>query len=274
MSHTYQTIIEAVNPWKPFNWKEILQYRDMFYFKIINGYRAGQRQTVMSYFWVLADPVINIIFFSIIFGNLAKIETGNTPYVVFNAAAMAGWILIRDSLNRSTQSLINEVNLLNKVYFPRVYIPAVPCIVQLPNFGIRLAVTFLFLAMFGYYPTLSVLMIIPVIMIALIFSSAIGLLLSTYVLQFKDMKTVWDYFMKILIYATPLAYPLSKVPEEWQFYYMLNPAATLVESFRACMLGTTIPWLHLGITLIASCVLFYIAAVTYRIREPNIVDAI
>lgn len=273
MSESYRTVIEAVNPWKPFDWKEILRYRDMFYFKIINGYRSAQRQTVLSYLWVLLDPVINIVFFSIVFGSVAKIQTGEIPYIIFNASAMAGWLFIRESLNGAVRSLKNEATLLKKVYFPRIFIPMVPCITVLPNFLIQLTCTLILLSCYGYYPTLQIFALIPILFIMFIFSTAMGLLLSTFMLQFRDLHKIWNYFMQILMYAIPLAYPVSAIPEKWQFIYLLNPPAALLESFRNALVGAPIPWIPLAISAASSIAFLYIAGVLFKSREPNIVDA-
>ena len=273
MSKTYKTVIEATNPWKPFDFKEIIRYKDMFYYKIINGYKAEQRQTVLSYFWVILDPFVNIVFLTIVFGKLAKVDTGDIPYPAFSAAVMAGWVFLSNSLNGSVHSISSESNLMQKVYFPRIYIPIVPTIINFPNFLIQLSCTFCVLIYYDYFPTLQLIYLIPVILCAIVFSTAVGLLCTTFFVQFRDLPRVWSYAMRFYMYILPIAYPTNNVPEKYLWLYNLNPGVPIIQGFRAAMLGTPMPWVSLGIAFISSVALLYVGAVIFRYREPNIVDA-
>tara|TARA_B100001093_G_scaffold78881_1_gene70142 strand:- start:18286 stop:19125 length:840 start_codon:yes stop_codon:yes gene_type:complete len=279
MSEKYKTIIKANSPWKPFDFKEILRYKDMFYFKSLNSYKAQQRQTVLSYIWIFVDPVVNIIFFSVVFGHLAKISLEGSPYdgmsyTAFNAAAMAGWIFMRTGLARSPNSLVEERNLLDKVYFPRIFIPIIPTIVNLPNFLIQLVCTQIVLAYFGHFPSWNYWAIIPILLCMVIYSVALGLFLTTFMLQFRDLPRIWGYIMQYYVYTLPLAYPLTNIPEKYAFLYLLNPGVSLIEGFRAALLGVAIPWGSIGISLSFSLFLLYVGAVIFRHKEPNIVDAL
>lgn len=279
MKDKYKTVIEATSPWKPFDFKEIQRYKDMFYFKVINNYKSQQRQTVLSYLWIFIDPIVNIAFFSIVFGSVAQISFDGSPYdgmpyPVFSAASMAGWIFLRTGLSRSPNSLLDERSLLDKVYFPRIFIPIVPTVVNLPNFLIQLFCTFLILAYYGYFPGFTIVAIIPILFCMFLFATAFGLFLTTFMLQFRDLPRMWGYAMQFYVYALPIAYPLTNVPERYQFWYSLNPGVPLVEGFRAAMLGVQIPWSGIGISFIISMVLLYGGGVIFRFREPNIVDAI
>ncbi|MDD3877907.1 MAG: ABC transporter permease [Bacteroidales bacterium] len=270
----FYTVIEASNPWKPFDFKEIFRYKDMLYFKILNGYKAQMKQTVFGYFWVFFEPAFNVVFFSLIFGTIVKIDTGNIPYVVFNATAVLGWGYLSGCMNGSIGSLLNESNLIQKIYFPRIFIPLIPCIIKLPDFILQFIMTLILMAFFGFFPDVQILLLIPILIIMFIYGISVGLLLSTFVLQYKDINKFWGYFMRFYVYAVPLAYPLTSVPEKYQWLYLLNPGAVLIESFRGSLIGTPIPWLYLGFTTIAAFVFLYISAVIFRIREPNVVDTL
>ena len=270
----YFTVIEASNPWKPFDFKEIMRYKDMLYFKILNGYKAQMKQTVFGFFWILFEPVFNIIFFSLVFGTLIKINTGDIPYVIFNATAVLGWGFFSGCMNGSISSLVNEAHLIQKIYFPRIFIPLIPCIIKFPDFLLQFILTLVLMAFFGFYPGFQILLVVPILLIMLIYGVSIGLLLSTFVLQYKDISRFWGFFMRFYIYAVPLAYPLTTIPQKYQWLYLLNPGAALIESFRGALLGTSIPWLYLGFCSVISIFLLYIAAVIFRMREPNIVDTL
>jgi len=270
----YYTIIEASNPWKPFDLKEIVRYKDMLYFKIINGYKAQMKQTIFGYFWVFFEPVFNVLFFSLVFGAIVKINTGEIPYVIFNATAVLGWGFFSASMNGGIGSLLNESGIIQKIYFPRIFIPLIPSIIKLPDFILQFILTLILMAFFGFYPGFEIFLIIPILLIMMIYGFSVGLLLSTLILQYKDVSKLWGYFMRFYIYAVPLAYPLTTIPPKYQWLYLLNPGAALIESFRGALIGTPIPWAFLGTSLIFSLILLYVSAVIFRIREPNIVDTL
>tara|TARA_B100001093_G_C26788369_1_gene997778 strand:+ start:656 stop:1492 length:837 start_codon:yes stop_codon:yes gene_type:complete len=277
MSDKYKTVIEASSPWKPFNFKEILRYRDMFYFKILNGYKAQQRQTVLSYFWVIFDPFISITAYTVIFNMIGKIDTGAVPFVAFNASVMAGWNFFNSSLNGSIHSIGSEAGLMQKVYFPRIYIPIIPTIINFPNFLIQLVCTYGILLYYGIFPSLQLLYLIPVIFCCIVLTTGIGLLLTTFFIQFKDLPIVWGYVMRFYFFSLPIVYTKTSisglVPEKYMWIYDLNPGVPIIEGFRAAMIGTPMPWEKLGVAMLISCAVLYVGAVVFRLREPNIVDA-
>lgn len=272
----YKTVIEANNPWKPFNFKEIFAYKDFFYFKIINGFKSQQKQTILGYFWVIFDPAFSILFYTIIFGKVANIDTGEMPYVVFNTAAVLGWSYLNKCMNASTASLKSESNLIQKVYFPRSIIPLIPCIVEFPNFLLRLVLTLCLLAWFGFYPGFELLYLIPMLLIMVVFSMGMGLLITPFRLQYRDLDRIWGYFMRFYAYAIPMVYSIDNLPvsEFWKNVYMLNPAAPLIAGFRGALTGTEIPWIYVGISALTSLLIFYIGGVIFKHKEPNIVDAL
>ncbi len=277
MSDKYKTVIEASSPWKPFNFKEILRYRDMFYFKILNGYKAQQRQTVLSYFWVIFDPFISITAYTVIFNMIGKIDTGAVPFVAFNASVMAGGNFFNSSLNGSIHSIGSEAGLMQKVYFPRIYIPIIPTIINFPNFLIQLVCTYGILLYYGIFPSLQLLYLIPVIFCCIVLTTGIGLLLTTFFIQFKDLPIVWGYVMRFYFFSLPIVYTKTSisglVPEKYMWIYDLNPGVPIIEGFRAAMIGTPMPWEKLGVAMLISCAVLYVGAVVFRLREPNIVDA-
>ncbi len=270
----YYTVIEASNPWKPFDFREIIRYKDMLYFKIINGYKAQMKQTIFGYFWVFFEPAFNILFFSLLFGAIVKIDTGSIPYVVFNATAVVGWGFFSACMNGSIASLLNESGIIQKIYYPRIFIPFIPGIIKLPDFILQLIMALILMAVYGFYPGFQFFLIIPVLLVMFFYGISLGFLFSTYVVKYRDINRFWGYFMRFYVYAVPLAYPLSTIPERYQFLYMLNPGAVLIESFRGALLGTPIPWVYLLITFCISLVCLYFTAVVFRMREPNVVDTL
>lgn len=267
-------VIEAASNWKPLDLKEIVRYRDLFRFRVINQYKAQQRQTVLSYLWVILDPAINILFFTIVFGGLVKVDTNETPYLVFNTASMAGWIFLKNSLNFSVLSLNADRVLLQKIYFPRIFIPLVPIVVYLPNFFIQLGLSMILLCFFGIFPGVQFFWALVLLPIMMLMSFSLGLLISSFVVQFRDLELIWKYFLQFFVYLIPVAYPLTVVPEKWQFWYYLNPFVPLIEGFRFCLMGGSFSPQSLWYSAGVACVLFLVSSTIFRLREPTIVDAL
>jgi lipopolysaccharide transport system permease protein len=269
-----ETVIDSKKRWNPFDWRELIRYKDLFRFRVINQYKAQQRQTVLSYLWVFLDPAINILFFTIVFGGLVKVDTQETPYLVFNTASMAGWIFLKNAMNFSVLSLNAEKVLLQKIYFPRVFIPVVPTIVYLPNFAIQLVLSLVLIAFFGFYPGWEIIWLFPILLIMLVMSFSLGLLISSFVVQFRDLELIWKYALQFMVYLVPVAYPLSVIPEKWMGLYQLNPLVPLIQNFRYALIGGESNLGGLAYSSAFALILFMVSSLIYRMREPTIVDAL
>ncbi|MCG8524846.1 MAG: ABC transporter permease [Opitutales bacterium] len=268
------TIIDANRRWKRFELSELLRYKDLFRFRVINQYKAQQRQTVLSYLWVFLDPAINILFFTIVFGGLVKVDTNETPYVVFNTASMAGWLFLKNAMNFSVLSLNAEKILLQKIYFPRIMIPIIPVVVYLPNFLIQLILSLVLIAFWGFYPGWELFYVVPQIFVMFLLSAGFGMLISSFVVQFRDLELIWRYFLQFAVYLIPVAYPIESVHEAYQGIYTLNPMVYLIEGFRVAMIGGAYELKFFIYPLVFSLVLLFVGTLIYKSREPLIVDAL
>jgi len=268
------TVIDASKNWKPIDFKELSRYRDLFRFRVINQYKAQQRQTVLSYLWIILDPAINILFFTIVFGGLVNVDTNETPYIVFNTASMAGWMFLKNAMNFSVLSLNADRILLQKIYFPRVFIPFVPIVVYLPNFFIQFFLSLILLSSFGFFPGTQILWLMAVLPIMLIMCLGTGMLISSFVVQFRDLELIWKYILQFLVYLIPVAYPIAVIPDNWRFWYELNPLVPLIEGFRYALIGGEFAAISLVYSAIFSVVLLLVSSMIYRLRESTIVDAL
>jgi lipopolysaccharide transport system permease protein len=274
LSNNEFVVIDCKDRLKTIDFQELWKYRDLFWFKVVSSYKAKHRQSVLSYLWALLDPAMNILFFTFIFGGLLNVDTGENPYVLFNATGILAWLLINSSLGGSTRSLLGESMLLQKVYYPRLYVPFIPVFTNLPTFLIQLIFTLVLVFSFGVEFSWNILLIPLLVVSILIFTVGIGFLLSSFVIQFRDLSMVINYVMRFAVYLTPVVYPLDKIPDQYLSIYMLNPTACFVESFRRCLLGGDFPFFWLACSTCLSILIFMLGLRVYRSRELNIVDAI
>ncbi len=273
-TRSYRTVIDATQSWKAIDLQEILRYRDMLYFRVVSAYKAEHRQMVLSYLWVVIDPLIKIVFCAIVFGSVVRVRTGSIPYLPFNASGMVAWAFVSTCLNNSISSLGNEAILLQKIYFPRIFIPLVPCLAQIPNLLLNLALTIVLLAFMGYPPTWAALLLPVPIILFIILSTGTGLMLSTFALQYRDVRKLWSGLMQFLIYSVPVAYPATAIPEKFRGWYFLNPLAADIETFRACLLNQPIPWRWLALSAVTSLALLHLGGIVFRRHEAAIVDTV
>lgn len=238
-----QTIIEPKNGWQLIDWQELREYKDLFYFLVWRDIKVLYKQTILGFAWAIIRPVFSMIVFSIVFGRLAKVPSDGVPYPIFSYAALVPWTYFSTAMTASTQSLIGNANMLTKVYFPRLVIPMTPVFATLVDFGIALLVMGVLMAWYGIAPTLNVLFLPLLIVLMIITASGIGMWLSALAIQYRDVKFAIQFITQLLMYAAPVVWPVSLIPEQYRLLYGLYPMAGIIEGFRSSLIGTNpMPW--------------------------------
>jgi lipopolysaccharide transport system permease protein len=199
--------------------------------------KVRYKQTALGAAWAVIQPLSTMIVFSVFFGYLARVPSDGMPYPVFAYAGLLPWSLFAHALHESSNSLINNQNLITKVYFPRLIVPLAPLFVGLVDFGISLLVLALMLLWYGITPTVGVLALPLFTLLALATALAVGVWLSALNVQYRDVRYTIPFLSQLWLFATPVAYPSSLLPEPWRSLYGLNPMAGVVEGFRWALLG-------------------------------------
>lgn len=261
-------IIQPSSGLKFINWKELFCYRDTFRFLVLRDIKIEYAQTILGLAWAIIQPLIQVVIFTIIFGNVAKIRTGEIPYVLFAAAGIIPWDYLSQSLVQSCNSLIVNQYILSKIYFPRIIYPMIPVASKFLNFGISLLFLFGLLLYYNVSISWSVLYLPVFIVNMVVFASGVGIWLSSLTVRYRDVKVGTPFLIRLLIYSAPVVYPISSVPERYQMIYALNPIVSIVEGFRSCLLGTPISWsvvaLGFGVSLLLfTCGVFYFKSVEH-----------
>lgn len=225
--------------WVSLRLKDIWEYRELLYFLVWRDIKVRYKQTVLGVAWAILQPFMTMVVFSIFFGRLAKVPSDGIPYPVFAYCALIPWQLFGNALTASGNSLVANQQLLTKVYFPRLIIPISAVLAGLVDFGISFLVLIGMMFYYGIIPTVAVLTLPPLILLAIASALAVGFWLSALNVQYRDVHFTIPFLTQFWLFATPIAYPSSLVPESLRTIYALNPMVGVVEGFRWALLGKT-----------------------------------
>jgi len=268
------TVLTADAGWTLFDFDELKQYRDLFYFLVWRDIKVLYAQTVLGFAWAILNPAIQIVLFSIIFGKVARLDTGGVPYVLFSTVAIIPWTYMSDAMTAASQSLVQGKQLLGKIYFPRVLFPLTPILAKLVDFSISLSILVLVMIYYQVTPTWNLLLIPGLVLAMMLVPTGIGMWLAALAIRYRDVKFAMTYMIKLLIYSAPILYSASSIPENLRFWYSLNPIVGVIEGFRACLLGGPIDWQYILPGLFTAVLIFLSGAIYFRRMERVFVDVI
>lgn len=267
-------VIEPSGGWPKIDLRELWAYRGLLSFLVWRDIKVRYSQTVLGAGWAVLQPVLTMVVFTVIFGSFAKVPSDGVPYPVFSLAALVPWTYFSTALSGSSSSLISNTNLVTKVYFPRLVIPFGPVLAGLVDFAIGLAILFVLMLGFGIVPALSAVAVLPVLVIVMMMTAAgVGCWLAALNIQYRDVKYVTPFLLQVWMYASPIVYPLSLVPERYRLVYALNPMVGVIEGFRSVLLGTSfVEWSTISISLLFGMLLFVSGALYFRRVEGVFAD--
>jgi lipopolysaccharide transport system permease protein len=270
---TQPFVIEPKKGWQVINWAELIKYKDLIFFLIMRDVKAIYKQTVLGFSWAILRPVFHMIVFSIVFGKLAKIPSDGLPYPIFSYAAIVPWTYFSTSMTRSTSSLIGGAGMFTKVYFPRLIIPFTPIMAGLVDFIIAFSLVFALMAWYGIAPTINILFIPFLVILMILTASGMGMWLSALAIQYRDVPYGVQFLSQIMMYAAPVAWPVSLIPEQYRFFYGFYPMAGVIEGFRSALLGhNPMPWDMIATGSIVSILMFIFGAFFFRRKERIFAD--
>ena len=267
-------VITPPKGWQIIDFKELREYRDLFYFLVWRDIKVLYAQTILGFMWAILNPVVQIAVFTIIFGKVAKLPTDGIPYALFSTVAIIPWTYMSAAMTQSSQSLISHQNILGKVYFPRLIFPLTPILSKLVDFGISLAIVGVVLLYYRVAPTWNLLLLPIFIAMMLSVPAGVGMWLSALAIRFRDIKFAMQYVIQMLMYSAPIVYSASTIPEPYRVLYSLNPIVGVIEGFRACLLGTTMPWQFILPGMMTSMLLVVTGAFYFKRMERVFVDVI
>lgn len=231
------TVIAPRSGWLDLGLNEVWQQRELLYFLVWRDLKVRYSQAALGTAWAIIQPVIAVAIFTVIFGYFAKLPSDGVPYPVFAFAAILPWTYFSEAVRRSAFGLVGDSELVKKVYFPRLIIPMANIVSPLLDFAVSLGVLVVLMLWYGLTPTLSLLAVPALLALTAALALALGLWLGPVNVRFHDVMHTLPFLLQIWMYATPIVYPLSMVPERFKTLYSLNPAVGLIEGFRWAVLG-------------------------------------
>jgi len=267
------TIIKPKKGWELLDLKELAHYRDLLYFLTIRGIKAKYAQSVLGVGWAIIQPLIQTLVFTLIFGNLAKLSSDGVPYVLFSFVAMVPWNYFSNILSESSNSLVQNKQMLSKVYFPRIVLPLSSVFSKLLDFSIGLLVMIGFFSYYGVVPT-KYIFFFPVLTLMLIFTSlGAGMILSAMAVQYRDVQYAMTFLVRILMYSAPVVYSIEIIPKQFHIIYAINPMVGVIEGMRAAFLGTkAMPWDLVAVSGSVSILVFVVGALYFKRMERSFAD--
>jgi lipopolysaccharide transport system permease protein len=266
------TIIQPSSGWKFVNLKELWRYRDLLYFLTIRGIKAKYAQSILGVSWAVIQPLFTTLVFTVVFGRLARVESDGIPYALFGFLGIWPWNYFSGTLTESSNSLVANAGLITKVYFPRLVLPLSSVFSRLLDFIIAFFVVVGFLIYYKIMPGIGVIWIPLFIGQLLLTSMGLGLILSAMAVQYRDVKHAMTFMVQILMYAAPVVYSTTAVPEKYRFLYSLNPMVGVIEGIRSAMLDRPIMWEWVWPGTIVASALFIYGMLYFRKMERVFAD--
>ena len=215
----------------------VWEYRELLYFLVWRDVKVRYKQTFIGASWAIFQPAMTMAIFTVVFGNFAKIPSDGLPYAVFAYTALLPWTYFSTALSRSATGLVSNANLITKVYFPRVIVPLASVIAPAVDFLFAFLLLLGLMAWFGIVPTWGILVLPLFFLLAMITALAIGLWLAPLNARYRDVGHTIPFVTQFWMFASPVVYPVSLIPESWRLLYSLNPMVGVIEGFRWALLG-------------------------------------
>ncbi len=272
-------IIQRSKSWAALDLRDIWQYRELLYFLTWRDIKVRYKQTVIGVAWVIMQPVLSTLIFTLFLGYLARVPSDGVPYPLFVFSGLLPWTFFASAVVSSSTSLVGSANLITKVYFPRMIIPAAAVGARLLDFAIAFAVLIGLMFYYGMPLTWRLLWLPALVVLVTLLAMAVGMWMSAINVQYRDVGMALPVLVQFWMFASPVVYPSSLVYSRsiaagWEFLYMLNPVVGIIDNFRAVILGTPFNWRALGVSAALTLLLLVGAAFHFRRIEKGFADVI
>lgn len=268
-------VIRPPRGWWDVNLREVWQYRELLYFFVWRDVKVRYKQTVIGAAWAVIQPFFTMVVFSLFFGKLAKIPSNGLPYPIFYYSALLPWMYFAGALQNATNTIVEHQRIITKVYFPRLILPVAATLSGLVDFSIAFTILIAMMLFYGQVPTAAALLLPLFLLLAVVTALGVGLWLSAMNAIYRDVRYTVPFLIQFWMFASPVAYPSSLVPERWQWLYGLNPMAGVIEGFRWALTGQGQPPGPLMLASVAAVLLVFLGGLVYfQKMEGTIADVV
>lgn len=256
-------IIEKKRGFAEFNLAELWEYRDVAWMLATRDIKLRYKQTALGVVWVILQPLSAGIIFAVIFGHFAKMPSDGKPYVLFVMTGLLAWNLFSGAIQRAGNSLVTDSKLITKVYFPRILVPLASTVAVLVDFIVSLIVLIILMLYYGVSPGLEILTLPLWLLLTVLLGTGVSLWLSAINVKYRDFMYAMPFLIQLWMYATPVVYASSLIPEKWRWIFALNPMVGIIEGFRWSILGSSGLTLTVLVTSVAMALGMSLAGVFY-----------
>lgn len=253
---------------------DLKEYKDLLWILAWRDYKVRYAQTGLGFAWAFIQPVFTLAIFILVFNRVAKIDTGAVPYPIYAQSGMVAWAYFSFLLSQAGSSIIGAQAMIKKIYFPRLVVPLSKAIVGLIDFGVSFLLLIILMLLYGYLPSANIIYLPLFVLIAIVAGLGVGIWVSALTVRFRDFNHILPFVVQLGMYATPIAYPASEVPAEYQTLYHLNPMAGVVEGFRWSIIGGEAPHPLIYLSLIVVLLVFVSSVFYFNKVEKVMADIV
>jgi lipopolysaccharide transport system permease protein len=271
-----QVIIEPPQGWQLINFRELWRYRELLFFLCWRDIKVRYKQTVLGAAWAILQPAMMMVVFTIFFGRLGKMSSGDVPYPLFVLTGLLPWFFFSTAITNSGNSVVGSERLITKIYFPRLAVPFASVGAAVVDFIVAMGLLFVMMPIYGFAPSWNLFLAPVIFAVIVLMALGLGTLLAALNVAYRDFRYVIPFFIQIGMFATPTIYmmPTGEESETFRWLLIANPMTSLIAGFRSCMIGGPIPWLEIGIASIIAITIFIFGCLYFRKVEDRFADII
>lgn len=279
-NENWDLIIKPRSKWYDLKLREILSYKDLLVLFVRRDFVSVYKQTILGPIWFFIQPIITALTFTVIFGNLANISTDGLPQVLFYLCGITLWNYFSETLTKTADTFTANANIFGKVYFPRMIVPLSVVVSNLIKLGVQFL---LFIAVWIYFlfskdsihPNWTLILVPLLIVLIGFLGLSFGIIISSLTTKYRDLKFLVTFGVQLMMYASPIVYPLSIVPEKYKWMILANPITSIIETFKYAFLGVGVfNWWHLAYSLVFTIILFFIGMIIFHKVEKSFMDTV
>src|SRR6266550_685384 len=256
------------------NLSELWHYRELLYFLTLRDIKVRYKQTLMGVTWVIIQPSLTVLIFTLVFNRFVRLDTGSLPYPLFALSGLLLWLFFANSVTNSTHSLVSNANLITKVYFPRLFIPAASVGAGLVDLSVAFLLLVALCFYYGVALTLQILLLPVFVLMMALLALGVGLFAAAVTVKYRDLRHALPFIIQLWMFASPVIYPTSVVPERWKWLVIINPVAGIIEGFRASLTGRPFDWIHISVSLMITLAVLVSAIYIFRRFEDTFADVV
>jgi|ERR1044071_6000935 lipopolysaccharide transport system permease protein len=267
--------IEPSKGWVQLNLREIWAHRELLFFLTWRDVKVRYKQTALGVLWAILQPLFMMLVFTIFFGRFAGVDSKvDVPYPLFAFAGLLPWTFFANAVSNSGNSLVGSANLINKVYFPRLMIPAATVGASLVDLAIAFVILLGLMIYYGVAVTWTIVMLPVLVVLATLLALGVGMWLSALNVKYRDIRYAIPFLIQLWMFVSPVIYPATMLPEKWRWVLALNPLTGIIEGFRAALFGRAFDWPALGFSTLVTLAILIYSAYAFRRMEKNFADIV